>query len=74
MRLVKLSPLEEMAKNPSNVSKPLKSTLSTDNIWATPSEKMSANMRRMQILQFSPRMRKVSSGHLLSIHTFCSVR
>ena len=39
-------------------------------IWTASSEKVPSNMRSQIIL----RMRKVSSGLLLSIHTFCSIQ
>ena len=43
-------------------------------IWATLSEKVFSNMRKMHRFKFIPGMRKVSSGHLLSIDTFYSVQ
>ena len=43
-------------------------------IWATSREKVSSNMLKRHKFRFIPRMRKVSSGHLLSIDTFYSVK
>ena len=41
-------------------------------IWAAPKENVSSSMRKMHRLRFIPRMRKVSSVHLLSIDTLYS--
>ena len=46
-------------------------------IWCVlivPSEKVSWSMRKTHGVRFSQRMRKVSSGHLLSIDTFYTVQ
>ena len=41
--------------------------------WAK-RKKVPSSMRKMHRFRFIPRMRKVSSGHLLSIHVFYSVQ
>ena len=42
--------------------------------WTAPSEKVSSSMRKNAQIQILRRMRKVSSGHLLSIDTFYNVQ
>ena len=42
-------------------------------IWAVPSERVSSSLQTMHRFRLIPRMRKVSSGHLLSIDKFCGM-
>ena len=42
--------------------------------WAASSKKVPSNMRKMRGFGFIMRMRKVWSGTLLSIYTFCSIQ
>ena len=71
MILVSVFPKEEL-NPPAQLFKTVTIACFSSCVWAAPNANVSSSMRKVYTFIFIPCMRKVSSGHLLSIDTFCS--